>query len=450
MSGILIAGTSSGCGKTTVSIGIMSALNKKGLKVLPFKVGPDYIDPKFHEFVTGNPSYNLDGFMLNEEALKYVYHIKTDVPNSIKVVEGVMGMYDGYGIVDAIGSSSHIAKILNLPVVLVIDASGMSLSSAAMVYGFAKFDQDLNIAGVVVNKVSGEAHYNMVKKAIELNTGIPCLGYLKKSNEFNLKSRHLGLVPANEVDSLRDKVNTLSEMVQDTIELDEIINISRSIKDNDKHRDTSIDQFIEQNKSYFKGKNICVAYSNAFSFYYQSNIDLLNKLGAKISFVNPEKDEKLSDSIDSLYIGGGYPEIFAEELSQNKCFMADLRKKLDQGLKCYAECGGLMYLSNSITTLDGRTLQMVGFVDAHAIMTKRLQRFGYIEVDFEGTKMNCHEFHRSKLYKDDKLNYIFNISKCRDGELIKKYRCGARVKNSLCGYPHVHFMTNLEFVRKVF
>lgn len=450
MSGILIAGTNSGSGKTTVSIGMMAALKKRGLNVLPYKVGPDYIDPGFHRFVTGNPSYNLDGYMLDDDALNYIYHSTERQADDVKIIEGVMGLYDGFGTIYTVGSSADIAKKLDVPVILVIDGSGVSTSSAATVLGFIQYDQAVNIAGVIVNKVSGDMHYQMIKKAIEYHTGIFCLGYLKKNSEVSLNSRHLGLIPVDEVACLRDKVSVLAEMVEETIELDEIVRFATTAKTKSQFKSEKIEAFIKENKPYFDGKKIGVAYSNAFSFYYQSNFDLLESLGAKLVMIDPEKAKEVPDNIEAMYIGGGFPEVFAEHLSENKPFMQDLKQKLENGLTCYAECGGLMYLTKSITTLEDQTYEMVGFVDANSTMTKRLQRFGYINVNFDGLEMKCHEFHRSKLLKDEKLDYQYNIRKYRDGQCLKSYECGAKVKNTICGYPHVHFLSNLEFIKKVF
>lgn len=444
MKGVLIAGTHSGSGKTTISMGIMAALSDRGHKVQPFKVGPDYIDPSFHGFVTDTSSYNLDAFMLDDDTIRYVYGSVGD--SDINIIEGVMGMYDGYGTIDSIGSSAHIAKILDVPVILVVDGSGTSTSAAATVLGFKELDKGVNIAGVIINKVSGEVHYNMVKKAIEHFTNIPCIGYLPKSELVSLNSRHLGLIPAHEVDELNGKIAELAKLVDRYIDLDAIMQLAKGSFDG--YSSNKVDSFINMERHLFDGKRIGVMRSSAFTFYYQSNINMLNSLGVNLVDINPIEDTTLPD-IDALYIGGGFPEVFAKELSSNNSFMSDLRKKLEDGLKCYAECGGLMYLSRSIELLDGTSYPMVGFIDAHSCMTKRLQRFGYIDVDYMGINMKCHEFHRSKLY-DENVDYRYDIKKYRDGKLQKEYNCGVVKKNTLAGYPHVHFLSNLEFVKEAF
>lgn len=449
MSGILIAGTSSGSGKTTISIAIMAALKNKGMNVQPYKTGPDYIDPEFHQFVTGNPSYNLDAYLINEENLQYLYQ-HTNMERNIQIIEGVMGMYDGFGVLNPVGSSAELSKLLKVPVILVIDGSGVSTSAAAMVLGFAQLDPAVNIAGVIVNQVSGDVHYQMVKQAIEIKTGIPCLGYLKKNAAVNLQSRHLGLIPANEVDSLKAKVNSLADMAKETIDLDSLIDIAVTPVSEVGPPPLQLKQFLKKNRPDFEGKRIGVAFSQAFRFYYQSNFDLLRELGVEMVFFDPGEDTKLPADLNALYIGGGFPEVFGKELSKNRSFLKDLRNQLENGLHCYAECGGLMYLSRSITTLEDETFKMVGFIDADSRMTRCLQRFGYIEIDFENIHFRGHEFHRSELYREGNLDFQYQVKKFRDDELVREYQCGVKKKNTLCGYPHVHFLSNPEFIRKAF
>ena len=449
MSGILIAGTSSGSGKTTISIAIMAALKNRGLTVQPYKTGPDYIDPEFHEFVTGTPSYNLDAYLVDEDNLRFLYQ-RTNKSQNIQIIEGVMGMYDGFGVLNPVGSSAELAKTLQLPIILVIDGSGVSTSAAAMVLGFAQLDPVVHIAGVIVNQVSGEVHYQMVKQAIEVKTGISCLGYLKKNAAIELQSRHLGLIPANEVEALKTKVSALANMAEETIALDTLVEIARRPMPEKDSPSSKIEQFIAKNRLDFEGKRIGVAYSQAFRFYYQSNFDLLDALGVELVRFDPAVDEKLPENLDAVYIGGGFPEVFAKELSANHVFLLDLRNQLENGLRCYAECGGLMYLSRSITTLEGETYDMVGFIDADSRMTKRLQRFGYIEVDFGEIHFRAHEFHRSALYNEGELDFQYQVRKYRDDVLVREYECGIKKNNTLCGYPHVHFLSNPAFIRKVF
>ena len=444
MSGFMIAGTNSGAGKTTISIGIMAALKRRGLCVQPYKVGPDYIDPSFHRFVTDRPSYNLDGFMLTEDTNRYIYGKVQDC--DIKIIEGVMGLYDGYGTIDPIGSSAHMAKALNVPVILVVDGSGVSTSAAATVMGFMQMDPDVTIGGVILNKVSGEVHYQILKNAIEHYTTIPCVGYLPKCKDVALSSRHLGLVPAEEVTELREQVMSLAELCAAHIDLDALMILGAQSAEKVPTRH-AVDDFIKANRHRYQGMRIGIMESNAFTFYYASNLDLLRDLGCELITVNPLEDEALP-RLDALYIGGGFPEVFAEELSANQGFRQNLRAELERGLPCYAECGGLMYLTKSIKTLDGETYPMVGYLDADAEMTKRLQRFGYVHVACQGLDIKCHEFHRSKLIHEQ-VTYHYQVQRYRDGELIREYTCGAVKGNTLAGYPHVHFLSQPDFINNV-
>ena len=450
MSGIIIAGTNSGVGKTTISMGLMAAFRKKGYEVYPYKVGPDYIDTGFHSFISKNPSYNLDAYLLGEEKVKYEYSKRKSDVDSIKIIEGVMGLYDGFGVIDTISSTAHVSKILNVPVILVIDGAAVATSAAAEVLGFKMFDLDVDIAGVIVNRVSGEAHYEMIKKAIEHYTNISCLGYLSKNNNISLNSRHLGLIPADEVETLSKKIDELANIISETIDLEEIAVIAGSIEDEEVKTPDDLSNFIDKYKPYFSGKRIAIAKSKAFSFYYQSNIDILKELGIELVDVNPNTDSGLPKDIHAIYLGGGFPEVFAKELSENVEFRSDLKERLDSGLIGYAECGGLMYLTESITTIDGEKYAMSEFIKGHTVMQKRLQRFGYVNVKYDELEFPAHEFHHSKLIDIGEEKRVYKVEKIRDGKLLKEWICGINKKNTLATYDHVLFLSNLELIRKVF
>lgn len=439
---IMIAGVSSGVGKTTLSLGIMAALKKRNLRVRPFKVGPDYIDPGFHRLVTGNPSYNLDGWMLKEDVLKYLF-TKNMKNMDIGVIEGVMGLYDGFGTnrYDS-GSSAHLSKMLKTPVVLVIDGGGMSTSAGAMVLGYKQYDQGVDIKGVIVNKVSGESHYKILKKVIERDTGIKCVGYLPRDLDISLNSRHLGLIPAEEVESLKDRVELLASYIEKYIDLDEIINISMNLKEIQYQQD-----YVCPYKAYGDGLKIGVLRDKAFSFYYQDNIDLLKEMGITIKGISPLMDNKLPEDLDGLYIGGGFPEVFAKELESNVSFKSSLKSALEDGLPTYGECGGLMYLTESIENLKGEKHKMVGFLPTQSKMTKRLQRFGYVEVKIDDINIKAHEFHHSMILDNEDLDYKYEVIKKRAGEIVKTWYCGVKKKNVLAGYPHIHFYSNIDFIR---
>lgn len=450
MKKILIAGTHSGVGKTTISMGIMAALRKRSLNVAPFKCGPDYIDPGFHKYVTGNPSYNLDSYLLPEDKLLYLFH-KGMESKDIGIIEGVMGLYDGFGTKLGIGSSAHISQITDTPIILVIDGSGTSNSAAAIVHGYKSYG-NANIQGVIINRVSGEKHYELLKDIIEKNTGIKCIGYMIKNSDVSLESRHLGLIPVDELKAFDKKINNLVELIEKYIDLDALLDISNmNLHKNSFCKDAN---FIDKYKSYYKNKKIGIALDKAFSFYYQGNMDVLEDAGAKLVPFSPLEDNRIPDDLDSIYLGGGFPEMFAKDLSDNTSFINSLYDYLENGGKCFAECGGLMYLSQGINTLANETFSMVGFLPFICKMTKKLQRFGYVEVqvdiEYNQYHIRAHEFHHSEIDSlGNELDYAYGVSKFRDDILTGKWQCGITKKNTLAGYPHLYFLSNLELMTKI-
>jgi len=446
----MIAGTNSGVGKTTVSIGIMAALKKRKYKVAPFKTGPDYIDPGFHKYVTGNPSYNLDSYILSENNIKYLLYNSMINDKDIGIIEGVMGLYDGFGVTSNIGSSAHLSIITQTPVILVIDATGMSNSAAAVVLGYKLLNEKVNIQGIIVNRVSGLEHYKLVKEIIEHYTNVRCIGYMPKNSDISLGSRHLGLIPADELSSLESQIDKLVGIVEECIEIDELIEISK-LAPPIGYNEKIYDEFIRKYEHAYKDKKIGIAWDKAFSFYYQANIEILQKLGAKVVEFSPLQDKKLPTDLDSIYFGGGFPEVFAQQLAQNISFKSSLLDYLENNGKCYGECGGFMYLSQGIKNLEGITQDMVGFFPTICEMTVKLQRFGYIEmnVNINGKNYNtrAHEFHHSKIVEDgNEVNFKYDIKKYRDDQLIRQWQCGLEKKNTIAGYPHLYFLSNLELM----
>ncbi|SET24280.1 hydrogenobyrinic acid a,c-diamide synthase (glutamine-hydrolysing) /cobyrinate a,c-diamide synthase [Natronincola peptidivorans] len=443
--GFLLAGTQSGVGKTTISTGIMGALKKRGYRVKPFKVGPDYIDPQFHRFITDNPSRNLDSYMLKEKTIKRIF-TQNITEEDLAVVEGVMGLYDGYGTEKDQGSSAHVAKILDLPVVLVIDGSGTSTSGAAMVLGYKLYDAKVNIQGIIINNLSGERHYLLLKEAIERDTGIKCIGYLKKNKNIQLKSRHLGLIPCGEVPALQEKVDEVVAMIEETIDLEALVRLSGKI---------AVESYLEEGSKPLERKiTIAFAYDDAFNFYYQDNLDLLKELGCHLISFSPLKDKELPEEIDGIYIGGGFPEVFAKELEENKSMRRDIYQKALEGVPIYGECGGFMYLTKGIKTFDGEYHEMAGIFDAASEMTNRLQRFGYCEVEIKESssfferpfKIKGHEFHRG-IIKSNNNNSSYHVKKTRKGEIQDSWDCGLEKYNCLGAFPHIHFYSNPSFVK---
>ncbi len=439
MHGFIIAGTNSGCGKTTITIGLMALLKSMGKKVAPYKCGPDYIDPAFHEKVLRTSSYNLDSFMLSESAIKYLYH-KHNKEKDISIVEGVMGMYDGMGI-KAVGSTHELSQLLDLPVILIVNCKGLYQSVAAIVKGFSSLKENNKIKGVILNHVSGQEYYTFLKQIIEKECQIACVGYVPGNKQYSLESRHLGLIQANEIVELEDKVTLLTEVLKETIDVEKLLEV------------TNIEE--TNNSDYclpctnLKDLKIAVAYDNAFRFYYMDNLELLEECGAELLYFSPLKDTSLPSGCNCLYLGGGYPEVFAHDLATNTSLLQEINKKVSEGFPIYAECGGLMYLCDQIIDLEGQSFDMCGVFHAKVKMTSRLKRFGYAFAEFDSVETKCHEFHRSEVLPD-KENKNFRLEyKLRKPEKNKQWECGYRVHNCLGAYAHVHFYANTLFFEKI-
>ncbi len=438
MKRIMIAGTKSGVGKTTISSAIMAALKN----VAPFKVGPDYIDPRFHEYVTGNNSYNLDAFMLPEETLKHLFSTGS-FGKDIAIVEGVMGLYDGLGHVKDNFSSAHVAKQLGIPVILVVDAKGVSTSLAAEVLGYKQFDKRVDICGVILNNISSEKLYLNLKEAVENYAGVECLGYFPKNEGISLESRHLGLKQASELEDMAEKIQTLKELAKKYIDLERIQELS------EKTYDINVFNPAEKLKGILAGVNVAIAKDKAFSFYYNSNLDLLRYAGAKIMEFSPMKDAEVPEEAHFIYFGGGYPENYAEELAANTSMLASIKEASKRGISIYAECGGFIYLTNGVKLLDGKFYEFCGILDMKIEMKNRLnmKRFGYVNIEtLDGINLKGHEFHYSDIYESNEENFYFKVSK-HDG---RSWDCGV-IKNSvIAGYPHINFYSNLEFFESIF
>ena len=437
MKGFVLAGTHSGVGKTTLSLGLMRAYKKRGLRVAPFKVGPDYIDPMYHEIAAGECSYNLDLIMLENEGVKHTFveHAKA---GDIAIVEGVMGLYDGLNFTKDNGSTAHVARVLELPVFLVVDAQGMAASVLAHIQGYCAYDREVKIAGIILNRVSSEGLYQYLKTPIEEFVGIPCVGYLPKDQQLHLSSRHLGLIPVNELEDFDAQLNRIADLVEshfDWERIDKIIEIRLEARQKRK---------VE---SWAKGLRIGIAQDHAFNFYYQENLELVEQWGGEWIPCSPMRDSKLPEGIDALYLGGGFPEVFAEELYENWNFIQDLKDKIASGLPVYAECGGYIYLSTSIQQLDGSIAPMTGILPGKGEMTERLQRFGYVNCQWGEVEMRAHEFHRSRISHADPVEQAFLITQLRNQG--NQWKCGEQVGSVLAGYPHLHFASNPEALKKM-
>ena len=425
---IVIAATQSGAGKTTITCGIIAALRKRGLKVQSYKVGPDYIDTGFHEIAAGRSAKNLDSWLVGKDKLTEIF-FETDA--DIAIIEGVMGLYDGGR--GGISSTAEIAKILNAPVILVIDAKSAGISVAATALGFREFDKDLNFAGVILNRIGSDSHEKMIVDALN-KINIKSFGAIRRDDEIILPSRHLGLVQAIE-NNFADILDKISEKISAQINLEEILNIA------EKFSDCAVEKKSSLIPNPFSLK-IGIARDEAFSFYYDESLRELEKLGAEIIFFSPLHDKNLP-KVDGIILGGGYPEIFAKNLSENKKIRAEIKRAAENNLPIYAECGGYMYLMNSLTDFDGKIFEMCGVIPNQAVMTDKLQMVGYVDVTLErdciigkrGDNFHAHEFHFSKEVFDVREK-IFSCEKLRTGE---KYFAGYANENVVASYLHVHF-----------
>ena len=402
------------------------------MRVAPYKVGPDYIDPGFHRRICGAPSHNLDTWMMREETILRLLHAEAD----ISVIEGVMGYYDGVDALDMKASTWEIARLTRTPVVLVVDASGGAASVAATVKGFMTLRPESGISCVLVNRVSGERHYELVRRAVEHYTGLPCVGYLTKQTVIELPSRHLGLVTARETPDLLSRVDQAAAEAEKTLDIDAILDISATAPD--------LPMPGKADMPDLRGYRLGVALDEAFHFYYDANLDALRGAGMELVFFSPLRDGTLPERLNGLYIGGGYPEVYAEALTGNAGMRTSVRDALNGGLRCYAECGGLMYLSDAI---DG--WEMCRYFPISCHMTQRLQRFGYVTVrDATGIEFPAHEFHHAVAEPTEPVQTRYTISKPSAPE--KTWTCGYEKGNTLASFAHVHFADRPDLVRRFF
>lgn len=431
---LVIAGTHSGVGKTTVTLAILAALKARGRQVQPFKVGPDFIDPSHHTAVTGRPSRNLDGWMLGATVNCAIF-TRAAADADISIIEGMMGLFDGSSPVNEIGSTAELAKQLDAPVLLVVDGSAMARSAAAMVSGYATFDPALRVAGVLFNRVSSEGHYKLLKDAVEQETDVVAVGYLRPDPAVTISDRHLGLVTAMEQET-GELYGRLAKAAAETVDLDRVEALARSCRE------------LPMASHSITGSNsrrvrIGVAQDQAFCFYYPDNLDLLEGEGAELVKFSPMNDQALPD-VDMLYLGGGYPELHGERLASNVTMRTAIRKFSERGGTIYAECGGMMYLTQAIRDLEGKSYEMVGLFEAEAVMSKVRMTLGYRELQISqpcvlgevGITARGHEFHYSLVEPNGQLQYACTL---RDAQCKPKGQDGLVAGNTMGLYSHLHF-----------
>ena len=427
---LLIAGTNSGVGKTSITCSIIYGLKKMGYSTQPFKVGPDYIDPIYLSTISGNKTHNLDSWLMGKPQI-----LNTFISNSISdisVIEGVMGYYDGYDGNSNLASSYEIASITKTPVVLVLDASKSARSIAATALGFQKFAKNSCIEGIILNKIGSKKHEILCKQALK-KLLIPIVGVIPRNNRFSLESRHLGLVSTKEQKFLKKQIIELSKDISKNLDFEQIKKIIFNTN--------SINQITNTVKRKFC-TTIAVALDSSFNFYYEDNFKALIREGAKLKFFSPIKDKKIP-KCDGIYIGGGFPEVLANSLSKNNSIKAQIKKFSEDEMPIYAECGGLMYLTKSISS-DNSKKNMVNIFDAETIMTKKM-KLNYTKgkilnsniISKSNKNFRGHEFHYSELTnvsKDSKFAYSLEI-----GDGIKNNKDGMMVYNTLASYGHLYF-----------
>ena len=426
---IVIAGATSGVGKTSITCSIIYALGKKGFSVQPFKVGPDYIDPSYLSSISKKDAFNLDVWLMGKNNL--LSSFISNSKSSVSVIEGVMGFYDGLDGNSNYASTHHVASITKSPVVLVLDASKTARSIAATATGFQKFHKNSRISGIILNKIGSKKHETLCRQALQ-KTKLPILGSVPKDAVLGLESRHLGLFSTLEKKTLYKKVEKLSKIISKSLEIDQIIKLLDDTSDLPK-RPSSIPKKTRT--------TIAVALDASFNFYYQDNLKALQREGASLKFFSPVNDKKIP-KCNGLYIGGGFPEILGDKLAKNQIMKRLVKKLADDNLPIYAECGGLMYLTKSISSED-KNHKMVGLFDAETVMTKKMKlnytkgKISSSVISNKSHDLRGHEFHYSKLDSVSSDSKFACELKVGDG--IKDHKDGLVVNNTLASYGHLYF-----------
>lgn len=441
---LVIAGASSGAGKTTVAVGLMAALTQRGLKVQGFKTGPDYIDPGFHAAATGRTSRNLDTWMLPPDTVREIF-LRGSRGADIAIIEGVMGLYDGVGSGSGPGSTAYLSKLLCAPVVLVLDVRGMAASAAAVVLGFREFDPAVRLAGVILTAAGSTRHAALVKEAVEAKTGVPVLGHLVRDPELELPARHLGLVPAEETRALRERIEKIAAAVAEGVDLEAVLRVAAAPPV------PQPQETLFPEVSLPPQVRLAVARDAAFSFYYPENLELLAAAGVELTFFSPLRDERLPPGSAGLYLGGGFPEVFAGELAANTALREEIRRAVAAGMPTVAECGGLIYLCAALA-YRGATYSLVGVLPGRVVLTERLQRLGYVEAEAvnpsplleRGEKVRGHIFHYSRINWERELPLAYRLVNCRGEVQVDGVVC----HNLVASYLHPHFLSQPAMARR--
>lgn len=438
---VMIAAPKSGSGKTTVTCALLQVLKEMGQQVVSYKCGPDYIDPMFHKRVIGIPSKNLDTFFTGEKDTLSLF-LRDRTEEDFAVLEGVMGLFDGLGGIREEGSSYDLARVTKTPIILVVDAKGMGRSVIPLIAGFLAYDREGLIKGVILNRMSG-AYYESIKPLIEKELQIRVVGYFPEHKEFQIASRHLGLMLPEEIAGFKEQLKAAAVEFQRTVSVPEIIRIAGGAEPLE-HRTVLPAEILPVVSNLHPV--IAVARDEAFCFYYEDNLLMLREYGAEIQYFSPLRDSELPKGCHGLLLGGGYPELYAGELSANSSMRGAVKRAVDSGMPVVAECGGFMYLHDAITDKEGTEYPMVGVISGGCSYMGRPVRFGYVELEEvrsrflpEGERIKGHEFH----YFDS----VNNGEDCRAIKPVtgKNYPCVMVGENCWMGFPHLYYPSNPKF-----
>jgi len=446
--GLIIAGERSGVGKTTIALAMLAFLADKPETIQSFKVGPDYIDPMFHSLVTGRPCRNLDPVLTSPDYVQECFNRYCQDADWV-VIEGVMGLFDGIydpddsSSLNDYGSTAHIARILNLPVVLVLDCSRISSSIAAIAFGYANVDPRVQIAGVILNKVASDRHLELLKTALK-TIKMPILGVWRRNDKVHIPDRHLGLIPSDELPQIKNIFDQLAQLAKASFNWDKLLGLLK--RKSPCHPVTLSPSAVKH------PVKIAIAKDAAFNFYYQDNLDILQELGAELVYWSPISDRQIPDNIQGLYFGGGFPEVFAQQLGENQNILQQLRQIIQSGIPTYAECGGLMYLCQQLIDLDGQTWSMVGTIPSTVTMQSKLT-LGYRKaialqdscLTAAKTTTTGHEFHRSGLTPTSDLP-LWQLRGVHQSSLPSPE--GWKVNNVHASYLHTHWGANKHFPQR--
>ena len=453
---LLISAPQGHSGKTTVTVGLCYGLRQRGLSIQPFKKGPDYIDPSWLSLVTGRHCRNLDLFLIPKDKLINSFR-RACHGADMAIIEGAMGLYDGMDSVDH-GTTAEVARLLDAPVLLVVNTVRMTGSIAAMVSGYQHFQEDTRVAGVVLNYVSGSRHERKLREAVEQHCGIPVVGSIPKHDGLRIEERHLGLIPSLESNEAESSVERIGEKISSCFDLDRILAIPQSSTWAQRFPkgEEGEDRFSSRTgdaKRTINGQvervRVGVLRDQAFNFYYPENFEALEEAGAEVLSINSFKDGL--PRVDGLYIGGGFPEFFLEELERNRSLRKDIANAVEAGLPVYAECAGLMYLCRTISW-KGRSYEMVGVIPSDVQLSKKPQGHGYIVADVVGENsffpigltLRGHEFHHSSLDNSEDLRFVYRIQR---GQGMSGNKDGIVHKNVFASYVHLHALGTPEWAK---